>query len=172
MIGMIITTIIATLGFILACISLGWQILSYHKTHAERIKGKLSITVITIRHGENVPALQLEIYNDGSVSVYIKSVGLNWGDEGGKIGDTSFELLFKAWPPIKGPIEPGDGRNYVLPAILPQMLSKANEQSKDKVWVSIKSQKKEVLRLQGDDLKAYLAKMVEVTDKNEKKGES
>lgn len=159
----------AVLGFILAFISLVWQILTHRKTHEEQIKGKLSITVITIRPGENVPALHLEICNDGSIPVYIKSVGLCWGNEGNKIGDTIFELLFKGWPPIKGSIQPGDGRNYMLPAIAPQLLSKANDQPEDKVWVSIKSQKKEVLRLQGDDLKAYLAKMMEVTNKDVKK---
>ena len=166
------TIITSVIAIILASISLGWQIWTHHKTHTERIKGKLSITVITLRPGENSPALQLEICNDGHIPVYIKSVGLNWGDEGGKVGDTSFELLFKAWPPIKGPIQPGDGRNYVLPAIIPQMLSKANDQPKEKVWVSITSQKKEVLRLQGDDLKAYLDKIVEVMDKNEESNES
>ena len=80
--------------------------------------------------------------------------------------------FFTAVIVAKGPLEPGDGRKYVLPAILPQMLSKADDQPKDKLWVSVKSQKKEVLRLQGDGLKAYLAKIVEVMDKSEQSNES
>ena len=169
---MIITTIIAVLAFLLSCMSLGWQIWTYQTTHQEQIKGKLSISAVTLRPGVNVPALSLEIWNDGCVPVYIKSIGLNWGEEGHKIGNAITELLFKASHPIKGPLKPGEGRTYVLPAMIPNMFSKAKEQPIDKVWVSIKSQKKEVLRIHGDNLKSYLSMMVEAADKKEQNGES
>ena len=172
MIWMIITTIIATLGFILASISLGWQISTYHKTHEERIKGKLSITIITIRPSENVPVLHLEIWNDGHIPVYIKSVTLNWGDEEPKLGNVLHSLSFQGYPPLQGPLQPGDGKSYILPPIAATPFDVVSKQPVDRVWISIRSQKKEVLRLHGDDLKAYLSKIVEVTDKKEKNDES
>lgn len=161
----IITTVIAAAGFILACISLGWQILTYYKTHQERIRGNLAITAVPISQGKNVPALQLDVWNNGQIPVYIKSVALTWGDEGPKLGNTLFAFEFKEYPPKKGPLQPGDGMKYVLPCLNQNLLSKASAQPAGKVWVSVKSQKKEVLRLQGDDLKIYLLKIVECFDK-------
>ncbi len=165
----IITTIIAVTGLIIAGISLLWQIWTYCKKHEERVKGSLSITVVQIEPRENVTALQLEIYNDGQVPVYIKSVALTWGDEGPELGNTTFALNFKEYPPKRSPLQPGEGTKYVLPSIFPQMLSKASNQPKDKVRVSVTSERKEVLKLQGDDLKAYLAKLSEGTNNTEKK---
>jgi hypothetical protein len=158
----IITTVVATLGFILACISLGWQVWTYHRSHKEDIRGTLSIGGKVLEPGNIVIGLFLDIWNNGKVPVYIKSVALTWGDEGPKIGNTLFAFEFKEYPPQKGPLQPGDGMKYVLPCLNQNLLSKASEQPAGKVWVSVKSQTKEVLRLQGDDLKVYLAKLINV----------
>ena len=165
----IITAIIAVTGLIIACISLFWQIWTYCKTHEERVKGILSITFVQIKPRENVPALQLEIYNDGQVPVYIKSVALTWGDKGPEFGNVISEFKFKEYPPKRPPLQPGEGTKYVLPSIIPKMLSKVSDQPKDKVWVSVKSEREEVLKLQGDDLKEYLAKLSEITNNTQKK---
>jgi len=172
MIWTIINSVIAILALTLASISLIWQIWTYRKTHSEQIRGKLSITVIPIKLGQNVPSLQLEIYNDGHVPVYIKSVTLNWGDEEPKLGNALHSLSFQGYPPLQGPLQPGDGKSYILPPIAATPFAVVSKQPVDRVWISIRSQKKEVLRLHGDDLKAYLSKIVEVTDKKEKNDES
>ncbi len=158
-----IFNIITILGFLLACISLGWQFWTFHKTHSERIKGTLYITTVPISSGKNVPALKLEIWNDGTVPVYVRSVSLCWGDEGYNLGDTVTELLFQSRFTVSDPLQPGNGRTYILPAIAPQMFSKANEQPKEKVWVSVRSHKKEVLRIKDENLKAYLDEIVKST---------
>ena len=149
-------TIVAVLAFILAIGSLCWQILTYFRTHHERIKGKLCTTAIPISPGSNIPALQLDLCNDGHIPVYIKSVALTWGDEDLKLGHTLTSLEFKQDPPQNKPLQPGDGTRYVLACTLQDFLSKASQQPADNVWVSVKSQKKEVLRIKGNDLKPYL----------------
>ena len=157
----VLTTIIAVTGLTIASISLFWQIWTYCKTHEELVKGSLSITVVPRVPRENVLALQVEIYNDGQVPVYIKSVALTWGDEGPELGNATSELMFIEHPPKRYPLQPGEGSKYVLPSMFPQILSKASKHPKDKVWVSVKSEKKEILKLQGDDLKKYLDKLLE-----------
>jgi hypothetical protein len=167
----IIAKVFALLALPLAAISFAWQVLTHHHKHKEIIKAKLSITIVPVEHGKNLPALNLEVSNHGQVSVYIKSVALSWGDEDSTLGDVLHQLRFQGYPPVKGPLHPGDGKNYVLPAIIPQMLSKANNQPQDKVWISIKSQKTEVLRLHGNHLKGCLDMIVQLSDsrrKNEK----
>jgi len=163
--------LVAILGFILACISLLWHVWTYHVSHKEKLGGKLSITAVPISSRKNVPALQLDIWNDGYIPVYIKSVGLTWGDEGPQLGNVLNALEFKEYPPKKGPLKPGDGTKYVLPAIIPEMLAKANELPKNKLWVSVKSQKEELLRFQDNNLKVYLGNILEGISKGSNKNE-
>jgi len=155
----LINTIVAILALFLACLSLAWQIWTYYKTRDERIRGHLSITVVQIYHGKNAPALQLDLWNDGQIPVYIKSVALTWVDEEPKLGNVSTALEFEEYPAKKPPLQPGDGTKYVLACVIPNMLSKPSEQPADKVWVSVRSQKKVVLEVRGDDLKAYLSEI-------------
>ena len=160
----IITKVFALLVLPLTAISFAWHVLTHHGKLKEKIKAKLSITVVPVEHGKNLPALNLEVWNDGQVPVYIKSVALNWGDEEPKLGDVLHAFSFQGYPPLKGPLQPGDGKNYILPAVIPTLFSTANNQPEDKVWISIKSPKQEVLRLHGENLKACLAKIADLTD--------
>jgi hypothetical protein len=140
-----------------------WQIWTYRKTHKEQIKGRLSITAVPIEPGKNVPALQLEIWNDGHIPVYIKSVALIWGNEGPDLGSAVYAVLFKEYPPKNDPLQPGDGANFVLPVMIPhisQLISDANKQPENKVWISVQSPRGEPLRIAGKEVKHLLSSIV------------
>ena len=156
----IITTVIAGLGFILAGTSLGWQIWTRHQSRKEDVRGRLSIGGKVLGPGITAFGLFLDIWNNGNVRVYIKSVSLNWGDEGQKLGNTLSSLLFNAYPPLKGPLEPGEPRSFVLPAWAPHILKAASEQSENKIWVSANSSKGEVLRIAGHEVKPILKELI------------
>lgn len=160
----------AIFGFTLACISLGWQIWTFFANRKEDIKGTLSITVATFPGGKNVPAFELKIWNNGQVPVYIKSIFLNCGEESNRLGAFVSSFQFKGNPPRTDPIQPGEGRSYILPVIPPAlaMFSKAIGQPEDKVWVSVTSHKSEVLRILGREVKFLLTPILESQEKNSK----
>jgi len=159
-----VTTIIAVAGFILALTSLLWQIYTYHATHKENIRGKLSLNAVPGKSGKVAVLLWLRLWNNGNVPVYIKSAALCWGDEGPKLGNTVSSLLFHQTGPKKNPLEPGDGISYYLHPGSKPLLSVAAKMGLDKLWVSVESQRGEVLRLEGDDLKEYLSKISNIPD--------
>jgi len=163
-----ITTIVAILGFLLGMASLLWHIYTYRVTHKEDIKGELSLNAVPTESGKGVVLLWLRLWNNGSVAVYLKSVMLCWGDEGSKLGNVVSSLLFTQTGPKKNPLKPGDGTSYVLTPAPKPLLSAVAKLPEGKIWVSVKSQRGEVLRLQGEDLKEYLSKIANLPDKGKK----
>ena len=133
-------------GFFMATMSLGWQIVAYWYNRKEFICGEISCggrcigPACTPIHG-----VFLELYNNGNVPVYIESVSLTWGDEKAKT-----ELHFQPLNQYDAPLKQGDARRcYVLRDDFP-MLTEACKQPENKIWISVKSAKGEVLRIKGD----------------------
>jgi hypothetical protein len=119
------------------------------------MRGKLTAggRVLDLKSGASVFGFFLEIWNNGSAPVYIKSVGLKWGEEGSKIGATIKELVFFAQPRNDNPLQPGEPRLFVLPFSKETPLFKEIvKQTEDKIWLSVKSAKGEVLRIKGDKI--------------------
>jgi hypothetical protein len=139
-------------GFILAVISLLWQIWAYCLSRKENIRGRLSVggRVLDLKSDFTVFGLFFDVWNHGSIPVYIKSVGLGWGEESAGIGASATELLFYSYPKNDNFLKPGESRLFVLPISKENSLIKeAAKQPEDKIWVSVKSAKGEVLRIKG-----------------------
>jgi len=155
--------LVAVLGFILACISLTWQIWTYFHSRKEDIRATLSIGGRSLQPGTSLFGLFLDIWNNGNAPVYVKSVALAWGDEGRQIGKQTTELIFHPYPVKKEPLQPGEGTSYVLPAPPPNLLRNATRETEDTVWVSVKSAKGEVLRLKGHAVFPLLAELAKAS---------
>lgn len=159
--------LVAILGFVLACISLLWQVYSHIAKRREHIKGRIFITVVTSPQKENVLALGLDIWNNGQVPVYIKSIFLNSGEESHRLGATVCGLQFQAHPSRTGPLQPGEGRSYILPAPpaahppAHHLFTECVHHPEDKLWVSVTSHKAEVLRIPGEKVKPLLQEILE-----------
>jgi hypothetical protein len=121
----------------------------------EDVRGNLSVgsRVLDLKSGDKVSGLFLNIWNNGSTSVYIKSVALSWGEESSRIGASITELLFHAYPKNNNPLQPSEPRLFILPISKEEPLfEEAAKQTEDKIWVGVKSSKGEVLRIKGDQV--------------------
>jgi hypothetical protein len=154
----VITATIAALGLILACISLGWQIWTHRRSHKEDIRGRLTISRKSLGPGVNAIGLVLDIWNNGQVPVFIKSVALTW-----KVDkpEATMQLIFQLCSSQKGPLQPGEERSFILPAS--PLLRAPSNQPEDKLWVSVKSPKGEVLRLEGDVVRPLLVALAKTS---------
>jgi len=144
-----------------------------------------------VRHKERVePCLEchidsggcrllLKLRNQGRVPIYMEKPVLAWGDEGcpsrawgwrrghgSRVAGRSSPSRtcrwhFEADPPCHNPLQPGECRNYVLPALPIEVLKEACDQPRDKVWISVSSGSGEILRLKGDRVLPHLRTCLE-----------
>jgi hypothetical protein len=149
-----LATIIAAASFILACISLGWQIYTSFQSKKPKIKGVLSFGA-SIEH--QYPFIQLDLHNSGQVPVFIKEVALCWGNrKSKKAGDTITSYYFQSNWDKNRPLEPGQGCEFFLERTIPHLFDKFAEQPEDKIWVSVKSPKGELLHIAGRDVLPHI----------------
>jgi len=101
----------------------------------------------------------LKVRNQGRVPIYMEKPVLAWGDEGSP--SRTCRWHFEADPPCHNPLQPGECRNYVLPALPIEVLKEACDQPPDKVWISVSSGRGEILRLKGDRVLPHLRTCLE-----------
>jgi len=150
----------ALFGFPLAVISFVWLVWTHYRSHKENVRGTLSIGGKVLGPGLTVFGLFLDIWNNGEVPVYIKSVALAWKGQDSQGHDTTTQLMFKPCPEKRGPLQPGEGRSFILPDSPPHFLEAPSKQPEDNLWVSVQSPKGEVLRLKGDEVRPLLVELV------------
>jgi hypothetical protein len=152
--------IAAILGLLLAALSFGWNIRAHRETHAEKVTYKISI--VRSRPGEASYALQLTVVNAGNTPVYLKAPKLYLGIERQDLDP----ILFYPCSAEKVPLQPGDSRSYQLPKLTSNLLIAASQQPKGRVWISIESQRKVLLRIEGAELRNYLIQLVIMAERH------
>jgi hypothetical protein len=158
--------IAGVLGFFTGCSSLVWQFWTYHDSRKEKIKGELSIGSKLLKPFNaniTVHGLFLNISNHGNTSVYIQNVSLMWGEKKlKKIDSQTTALNFITYPETKEPLKPGEKREYILnyQKGFEHIFREASKQPVEKIWISIKSGKGEILRLKGDKVKYLIETLV------------
>jgi hypothetical protein len=161
-----LSQILGVFGFFLGCTSLGWQIWTYFRGRKEDIQGELTAGVKCLSPDKIVAGLFLEIYNNGSIPVYIETVSLVWGNEILRKSGSRIELHFQPLENYEGPLKQGDGRRcYALQRDFLLMNKDACSQPQEKIWISVKSAKGEVLRIKGDKVLCFLKSIISVSDK-------
>jgi len=131
-------------GFILALISLFWQIWKYRDEHIEKVSGKISF-----KSDGKGRWVALKIVNCGRVPVYLEKVQLCWGNPSAKVGSSHVSVLFELQGPQHEPLAPGAGAMYGLDAMNP-VLQPALILPENNVWVSVWTPRREIMRLEGN----------------------
>jgi len=130
-------------GFIVAAISLGWQVWKYRNEHTEKVSGMISFT----SYGKG-PRVVLKLVNCGRVPVYLDEVNLCCGDSGFKDGSKRICVPFAREGPKQTPLATGSGVLYELDARHP-VLSQALTLPENKIWIAVCTPLREILRLEG-----------------------
>jgi len=150
----LMSLVIGGLALFLAVASLGWQFYTYFQSKNPKIKGVLSYGV-TIEH--QYPFMHLDLHNSGQVPVYIKEVALCCGKRKlKKASDTIASYQFQSNWDKKRPLEPGQDCEFFLERTIPHLFDKLAEQPEDKIWVSVKSPKGELLHIAGRDVLPHI----------------
>ncbi len=155
-----IKTACAVLGPVLGIAALLWQYWTYRDNRRER-------AIVRTMVGSHIkipsPYLCVEVINSGRVPIYIKEVTINYGDEKLAIGNELIEIQIPPFPPVKGPLEVGNERRFILarmPNFIP-LLKQACQQPEENIWLSIKSTLREVTRVKGKEIKPLLQGLID-----------
>lgn len=146
--------VLALVGVVVAVFSLGWQIYTYFQSKKPKIKGRLSFgRSIERKHS----FIKLNLHNSGQVPVYIKEVALCWGDRKiKKVGNSIASYPFQSTWDKNRSLEPGQGCEFFLECIEPHWFDEPAAQPEDKIWVSVKSPKGELLHIAGRDVLPHI----------------
>jgi hypothetical protein len=157
-----INLIIGSLGLIVAVMSIGWQIQTHRHSKAERADARLSWDI-----SQRGQFLSVTVVNTGDPQLYVKQVELvvkhveceQIAANGKKAIAVATSLQFQSRNEETGPLQPGEERVYVYPEHLARTLYSAQEPSRvESVWISVKSSKGEVARIDGTKVLSFLEK--------------
>lgn len=141
-------------GILLTALIFRWEIREHRETHAEKVAYEISI--VRSKPGESSYGLQLTVVNIGNTPVYLKAPKLHLG-----VGPQDRDpILFYPCSAEKNPLQPGDSISYRLPKLTPNLLIAICQQPEGLVWISIESQRKVLLRIEGTELRGYLIRLV------------
>jgi hypothetical protein len=147
-----VTEVLGVLGFILALASLFWQAWAHRDARRERVAAQLDLRCPP---GVRAFTLFVRILNAGRVPVYLKEVALC----SGKVGEEVESLSLQAYPGASGPLQVGQERQFILAPWPPEMLHAISLQPEDRVWLSVSAPKGEILRIEGAEVRPYLAQI-------------
>ena len=73
-------------------------------------------------------------------------------------------LAFEARPPLRDPLQVGQGRRFYLTAVDPPMLAEAAGEPPANIWVSVTAPRGEILRISGSEVLPYLRLLAAAPD--------
>ena len=170
-----VTQVIAVLAFLLAVVSLGWQVWSYRADRRERLDASASFVGEV---GRRFHTIRVTVSNVGRIPVYLEDIAIAYdldepplSTEGGKqVQELGGSISLFSDDDFVNPLAAGDARTFALPDSAAPVCASLDKLAPDNICVRVQTRRGTVYHIPGREVHSMICGIAQSVAREEEKG--